>query len=65
MAFIIANWFRGKEMINLQVTMGRQDGRKSQKGILKKATEDELRGSCTWLADSGENFSETEGIKEE
>lgn len=45
--------------------MGRQDGRKSQKGILKKATEDELRGSCTWLADSGENFSETEGIKEE
>lgn len=39
-------------------------GRQSQKGILTKATEDELKDTCTWASDSGENSFEAQGDKE-
>lgn len=43
-------WFRAKEMSKLEVTRGRQVEGKSQKGILKKATEDELKDICIWTS---------------
>ena len=60
MAFIIARWFKAKEMTKLQVAVGRQ----SQKRILTKATEDELKDTCTWVSDCGENTFEVQGDKE-
>lgn len=39
-------------------------GRQSQKEILTKATEDGPKDTCTWVSDSGENTSESQGDKE-
>ena len=53
-------WFRAKEMSKLEVTVGRQVERKSQKGILKKATEDELKDICIWMS----VYAEAQRVKE-
>lgn len=48
---VIEWWVQAKEMRKLQVTMGRKVERESQKGILTKATKDELQDICIWKSD--------------
>lgn len=44
--------------------MGRQVERKSQQGILKKATKDILKDICTWVSDYGRDSFEAQRVKE-
>lgn len=44
--------------------MWRQVERKSQKGILKKATEDELKDICNWLSGYEENSFKAQRVQE-
>lgn len=51
---------RAEKLTKPEVTVWRQVERKSQKGILKKATEDELKDICNWLSGYEEFFQGSE-----
>lgn len=55
---------RAEKLTKPEVTVWRQVERKSQKGILKKATEDELKDICNWLSGYEENSFKAQRVQE-